>query len=190
MPIIPTGRPAWVRSVSHIDYGGDTNKTNWHSQGVTNARTDVGAEAYCRLAEDLAACSRTAPWATLTIQCDDVTPGPPSILAINQMTGVRPVSYVGNAPPSGFPSATRNGNSDISITWATSYVDDYGVSANIHIIGATIGIRGTSALMSSYELDDLNADGLVESVRVRLFVPAGTAATSAAFSISIATGVS
>lgn len=177
-----------MRSASHIDYGGDTNKTNWHSQGVTNARTDVGAEAYCRMSEDLSAAARTAPWTVLTVQCDDSTPAAPTIVAINQMTGVRVASYLGSAPPAGFPSATRNGNGDVSITWATSYTDAYGVAGKIHIIGATVGIQGITPLVHAYELDDLNADGLVESVRVRIFTLASSAATSPEFSMSIMTG--
>lgn len=189
--IVPTGAPAWVRSVSHVDYGGDTNKTNWLTQGVVNARTDVGAEALCRLAEDLACCVRTAPWATLTLQCNDGgSPAAPTVLAINQMTGVRIISYAGDNPPSGFPGATRNGNGDVTITWATSYQDDYGVSGSINIVHAKATIRGITPLSYAYQLVDGNSDGLSEAIRVRVFDLAGVAAASPSFTLSVVTGTS
>lgn len=186
--IIPSGNPAWVRSSDHTTYGGDLNKTNWHSQGVTNARTDVGAESFCRLAEDMSASMRTAPWALVTVSCDDITPAAPTILTINQMTGARVISYLGSSAPAGFPSASRNGNGDVTISWAASYADDYGVSGTIHIVHAVVSIRGGAALTSAYLPQDNNADGFSEAVRVRLFNPDGTAASSPSFSIAVTTG--
>lgn len=190
MAIVPTGAPPWIRTNDHTTYGGDPNKTNWHSQGVTNARTDVGAEALCRLAEDMAAVMRTAPFCTVYIVCDDVTPAAPTLTYVNQMTGVRIVSYLGSSAPTGFPSAVRNGNGDVTITWASSYLDDYGVSGNIHIVHADASVYGVTPLIPAATPTDLNADGRNESVRVRLFTLAGAAATNQACSLTVVTGTS
>ena len=190
MAIVPTGATPWTRTNDHTTYGGDPNKTNWHSQGVTNARTDVGAEALCRMAEDLAAVMRTAPFCLAYITCDDTTPAAPTLTFVNQMTGVRIVSYLGSAAPAGFPSATRNGNGDVTITWATSYTDDYGVSGNIHICHADVSIYGSTPLVPTAVLTDPNADGRNEAVRVRLFTLAGAAATNQSCSLSVTTGTS
>lgn len=190
MSIVPDGSPAWVRSSDHSTYGGDTNKTNWHSQGVTNGRTDVGAEAFCRLAEDLSAVMRTAPFCTLTIQCDDDgAPGAPTITAVNQMTGVRIVSYLGSTPPTGFPSADRNGNGDITITWESSYVDDYGVSGDVNIQHVEVGCCGTVPQIPVYSLEDNDSNGLFEAVRVRVFdAVTGAASVSPKLTVSVVTG--
>ena len=188
MAIVPTGSPAWVRNADHTIYGGDTNKTNWHSQGVTNARTDVGAEAFVRLAEDLSAVVRTAAFCELTITCNDTVPGPPTIVAVNQMTGVTLTSYVGNSPPAGFPSGARNGNGDVTITWAASYTDDYGVSGNVNIAHVLLSSIGSTAAMPVYQRADLDINGLYESVRVRVFNTAAAAIPDASFSMSVLTG--
>lgn len=188
MAIVPTGSPAWVRNADHTTYGGNTAKTNWHSQGVTNAQTDIGAEAFVRMCEDLSAVVRTAPFCVLTLVCDDVTPGPPTVFAINQMTGVTVTSYVGNAPPAGFPSAARNGNGDVTITWATSYTDSYNVSGNVNILHADVGPLSATAALASYQRVDVNSDGLFEAVRVRNFNTGGTALSNAQFTLSVVTG--
>lgn len=188
MPIIPAGSPAWSRLADHTVYGGDLNKTNWHSQGVTNARTDVGAEGFCRLAEDLAAVVRTAAFCVLTVRCDDVTPGPPTVIAINQMTGVTSTSYVGNAPPPGMPTLSRLGNGAVTVTWNTSYADAYGVSASVNIEHVEIGVQTSVATSCGYLLVDANADGLNEAVQVRVFDNAGVSLANAKFSLKVVTG--
>src|SRR5260221_726946 len=135
MAIVPAGSPAWVRTSDHTTYGGDLNKVNWHSQGVTNAQTDVGAESFCRLAEDLAAVARTGAFCELTVQCNDGAGGsPPTILVINQMTGVRVVSYAGKAPPAGFPSGSRHRNGDVTLLWAPAHPGDYRARRRLEIM--------------------------------------------------------
>lgn len=189
MPIVPTGAPAWLRTSDHTTYGGDVNKANWHSQGVTNAQTDVGAEAFCRLTEDLSAVMRTAPFCVLTVHCDDVTPGPPTITAVNQMTGIALASYVGNAPPIGMPGATRNGNGHVTISWASSYTDAYGVSGAVNIEHADVGVQGTSPAVPVYVVSDADSDGNNDTVEVRVFdMPSGTASANAVFSLTVVTG--
>jgi hypothetical protein len=191
MSIVPTGSPAWVRNADHTVYGGDTNKVNFHSQGVVNARTDLGAEALCRLAEDLSAAVRTAPFCIITVQCNDGgSPAAPTVLAVNQMTGVRVVTYAGATPPAGFPSVARNGNGDVTFKWDAAYTDDYGVSGDVHIVHADVGISGSVALSSAWQLLDNDSNGLNESVRVKVFDTAGAAAVSPMFTLTVTTGSS
>jgi hypothetical protein len=120
--------------------------------------------------------------------CDDATPANPSVTVVNQMTGVRVTSYAGGSPPAGFPTCIRNGNGDVTITWATSYTDDYGVAGNVHIVHHEITAHGSVALIPVGVLTDTNVDGLNEAVRVRIFTTAGAAAASPTFSLSVCTG--
>jgi hypothetical protein len=167
----PAGNPAWTRTADHTFYGGDTDKRNFMSQGMIDARTDIGAAEITRLAEDLAACVRTAPFAVITYTCDDSTPGAPTVHAAYMMTGARTTSYVASSAPSGFPSAARNGDGDVTFTFGTSYEDAYGVSAELTIRHAEAGGHGT------------NAYGTVEisgaTVRVRAANDAGAAVANA-----------
>lgn len=188
MSTTPNGYPAWVRSADHTTYGGHADKTNYQSQGVVNPQTDIGAEAFTRLVADLEAIQRTAPWCVLTVTCNDASPAAPTITVINQMTGVRTASYSGDAAPSGYPSAARNGNGDVTITWATSYADPYGVTGTVHVAHATASAHGSSSASVAVALTDTNADGFNEAVRVRCW-SAGAALADATFTLAAYTGM-
>lgn len=138
MPVTPTGSPVWERSADHTSYGGHVDKVNYQGQPAVNPRTDLDAAALVRIAADLAAIGRTAPFCELTYTCDDGTPGPPTIHAAHHMaSGVRVTDYVGDAPPSGFPSAARNGDGDVTFTFDATYDDPYGVAGACSIAHAT-----------------------------------------------------
>jgi hypothetical protein len=163
MAIIPTGLPAWTRTATHTNYGGNVNKRNYLSRGAIDALTDVGAEAICRLAADLEAIARTAPFATITYLNDDGASAPPIIETVYMMTGVRTTSYTGGAAPTGYPSAARNSDGDCTFTFASSYSDAYGVAGTFAIKHAIVSVHGTSV-----------GEGVVDiltttTLRVRLF---------------------
>lgn len=143
MGITPTGSPPWTRQTSHVDYGGNVNKRNYMGLGVVNALTDVGAEEFCRACADLAAVARAAPMWVITYLCNDSSPAAPTIEVARGMVGSRVVSYAGNAAPSGFPSAARNANGDVTFTFASSYADDYGVAGSWVPATADGGLHGT-----------------------------------------------
>lgn len=128
----PDGYPTWLRANDHTTYGGHTSKVNYQGEGVVNAQTDVDAAGLCRMAADMEACHRTAPFAVLTWTCNDSPPAAPTMSAVNLMTGVT-TNYEGDVAPSGFPSGARNGNGDVTFTFAGSYSDAYGVSAALTI---------------------------------------------------------
>jgi len=157
----PSGSPAWVRTADHSDYGGHVDKVNWHGQGLVNARTDVGAEAIMRLAADLAAVVRTSPLCTITFLCNDGSPAAPTIEAVNLMTGVRFVSYAGDSAPTGYPSGARNGDGDVTLTIPSALTDDYSVSGDVEIIGATATVQDAAARTATYEIPTAN------TIRVR-----------------------
>lgn len=164
----PAGRPAWARTVDHADYGGHVNKTNYQSQGVVNPRTDVGAEAIARMTADLAAVVRTAEFFEATILCNDASPAAPTVESVLMMTGVRTSPYAGDAPPTGFPTVTRNGTGDFTITFAASYSDAYGISEPFTPTHVGYGLHGTSFADATWVISG-------STVRVRVFNAAGAA---------------
>ena len=144
MAITPNGSPSWVRNASHETYGGHTDKTNYQAQGVVNPRTDVGAEAIVRMAADLAAATRTMPFAVLTFVGRDSTTDHPNVEFCSLQTGLQITTYVGDSPPSGFPTVTRSSDGVHVITFATSYLDEYGVSGSFAPTMALPGPAGAT----------------------------------------------
>jgi hypothetical protein len=176
MSITPTGNPAWVRSNGHTAYGGNVNKVNYQSVGTINPRTDLSAENLCRIAADLAAVARVSPFAVVTFTCDDTTPAAPTVSNYYAMAGAVPI-------------ATRNGNGDVTFAWSGTYNDDYGVAGVANIIGATATVQsGAAVRIATAQLLDANADGIFESVRVRVFDNAAAAVSNPKVTLSVWTG--
>lgn len=145
MTVIPTGHPLWTRAAGHANYGGHTEKRNHLSQGVVDPETDVSAQQLARLATDLASVARVAPFAYMVVQCNDGSPAAPTVTLANLANGVSSAGYEGNAAPSGFPTLARVSDGRFSITFSSSYADDYGVS------GAFAVWPGTGSVISSAE---------------------------------------
>lgn len=183
----PTGLPAWVRAMSHEDYGGHLEKRNFQSQGVVNPRTDVGAEALCRMAADLEAAARTAPWCVLRMTVDTVA-GDVTVQSVNQMTGTRSAPYDGTQPPGGFPSVAINGAGDVTVTWDAEYPDAYGVTAPVNITHAIASIGGNAAAFAAWEAVDGDADGSAEAVRAYAFDATGTPLDDFELTLTVHTG--
>lgn len=178
----PTGLPAWTRSADFIQYGGDPNKANYQSQGVVNPRTDVGAEGFSRLVADVAAVVRTAEFCSMQVLCNDSVVGPPTVENCRMMTGATAVSYLGSAPPTGFPTVTRNGNGDVTATFLSSYNDDYGVAGGLLVkepIAALVSGAGGVAV------PDLVSSTVV---RVRCFDLSPAAISNARFTLTVGSG--
>jgi len=97
------------------------------------------------MAADLEAISRTAPFATITYLNNDTSPAVPTIEVVYMMTGVRTTSYAGDAAPSGFPSAARNGDGDVTFTFDASYSDPYSVAGAFAPKHAVGNVHGTTA---------------------------------------------
>lgn len=143
--VTPKGYPAWVRNVDHTHYDGDVNKTNYLSRGVIDPRTDVGAEGFSRMTADLAAVVRVAPFCEMLITIND-TAGTTVVPRIYMQTGVNAEGYPGTSPPSGFPSVAYNGDGDVTVTFASSYNDPYGVSGAFEIQCPQLSIVDNSGI--------------------------------------------
>lgn len=144
MTITPTGSPAWVRAADHTQYGGHTEKQDFMGVGAINALTDVSAAEFCRACSDLAAVTRTAPMWIITYLNNDTATDPPTIEVALGMTGVTLVSYEGDNPPTGFPSAARTGNGVVVFTFDSSYDDEYGVAGAYAVQHATASVQSSS----------------------------------------------
>lgn len=179
MAITPSGSPPWLRTNNLTHYGGDVNKANYLSRGAIDALTDVDASQFSRLSADVAALQRVMPFCTMTLLCDDSTPGPPTIEYINMQTGIASVSYVGNSPPSGFPSAARNSNGNVLITFASSYSDPYSVNGAFSISSLMPGLISATAGTATAERASAT------TVNLRAFNSAGTAISNARMSLSV-----
>lgn len=137
MTTTPAGRPAWERANDHSAYGGHTEKRNYQNLPIVNPRTDVGAEHIARMAADLAAVQRVAPFARVTFTGADSTNTHPTVSAVEMMTGVYSgAPYTGNTPPTGFPSVSRVADGQYRVTLATSYTDPYGVAGTLSLTAA------------------------------------------------------
>ena len=178
MTVNPTGDPAWARTASHDIYGGHSNKANYQSQGAINPKTDVTAEQFSRAVEDLAAAVRVMAFCTLRLTCNDTAPAAPTFEWVRMATGVRATSYEGDSAPTGFPSGARVGDGSVTITFASSYDDAYGVShaftpAQVEPFGASPGvarctytIAGNVVTVSAFDSSDVAVDDAAMTVEV------------------------
>lgn len=126
--VTPRGSAAWVRSTGIEDYDSHTLKGDAVGNGPVQPQTDVEAAALMRIADDMAAVARTAAFATIRYRNNDAAPAAPTVHSVNMMTGVDASNYAGGSPPSGFPTLARNGDGDVTITFASSYTDETGAS--------------------------------------------------------------
>jgi phage tail tape-measure protein len=174
----PTGAPCWTRQTSHTDYGGHLQKRNYMGLGVVSALTDVGAEDFCRICSDLAAVARTAAMFVLTYTCRDTSPAAPTVSVVCGMTGVQLVSYEGGAPPTGYPSAARNGNGDVTFTFEATYDDDYGVEGAWAPVTCNTSVSATAAREAVWVISG-------STVRVRVFDAAGAAVSDPVVTLEV-----
>lgn len=177
MSTVPAGLPAWSRTADHTVYGGNLNKINYQSRGVINARTDVGADQFVRMVEDLAAVTRVAPFCRLTYTADDSTPAAPTVSTCALMTGVATSSYLGSAPPTGFPALARSSTGVTTITFASSYTDAYGIAQSFtptqieaSLASSTLGAATWAISGNVVTIYANNASGAVSNAKVTVSV--------------------
>jgi hypothetical protein len=116
----------------------------------------------------MAATTRTSPFFVGTYLNHDASPAAPTVEAVNMMTGVRASSYAGDAPPTGFPGAVRVSTGKVTFTFASSYVDAYGVSYPFTPQHCTLGMHGSSFLDATWTISG-------QAVTVSCFDAAGSA---------------
>lgn len=128
MTIVPSGNPLWLRNSGITQYGGDINKKDFGGIGVINARTDLSAAQYSRLAADQAAVARVASLMRLVF----VTGTGTAAVSLCSPAWGAPATYAdGSTPPSAnYPTVTGTGTSR-TVTLPASVADDYGVVADL-----------------------------------------------------------
>lgn len=197
MPTRPEGAPGWTHTADISKYGGHPEKQNYAGRQGIDPLTDVNASQFARLTADLVAATLTAPLAIATIGCDDYTPGPPLFGARRKPSdptktepyggacqaawGVRAAPYNGDGAPSHYPSASRNGTGDVTITFPATPRDGYGVAADIEIVQAFAQLYGGSDPKATAVAEILSAN----SVRVRCFDGLGAPLANACFSLVV-----
>ncbi len=179
MPIVPQGSPLWERTVDFAHYGGNVEKSNYLSRGAIDALTDVDAEQFARLTADAAAMARVAPFCVGTVTCRDSGSLAPEFNYVHMATGVRLLTYSGDAPPTGFPSGSRNGTGDITITFASSYADPYAVSGDFAISHAKVGVVHTAVARAVAQVVTDT------TLRLRAFDASDAALSNAKFTFSV-----
>ena len=150
--INPSGSPAWERVNTHIDYGGNTDLSDFGQQVNVDDRTDISAAMIARIADLMAAIARVAPWAKMNFTTNNDIPGLPTMHFYRCMAG------------SALPTITRIGDEALAFTWLDSYKDAYGVSGEIDLKGATMtnvnGVAGGSNhRYAEYALADTTGNG-------------------------------
>lgn len=167
MTVDPSGYPLWSRTASYDVYGGHADKANYQSQGAINPKTDVTAQEFSRLVEDLAMSARVAPFCVMLLTCNDTSPAAPTVSWVHMATGIRATSYAGASPPTGFPTCARVGDGSVTITFAASYDDAYSVSeaftpVQCEVFGASSGvayctysISGNIVTVSAFDSSDV-----------------------------------
>ncbi len=181
MPVVPNGSPAWTRNADFTHYDGHEDKQNHLGQGVVDPLTDVGAEGYSRMVADAAACVRVAPFCELEILCNDSAPAAPTIVRAYMQTGKRDTSYAGDSAPSGFPSGSRNGAGDITLTFGASYRDEYNVVGDFELQCPEAYPMSNGGYCTVEKLT-------ATTVRVRAFSSSGVAVSNARFTFKTLSG--
>lgn len=182
MTVTPTSSPIWTGASGHEAYGGHANKRNHLSQGVIDPETDVSAEQLARMATDLAAVARVAPFAVLDITCNDTSPAAPTINSCLMNTGIRTTSYEGDAAPTGFPTAARVATGRFTLQFSSSYSDDYSVSGTF-IVRPGIGSHADTAGGTVAVIRDGDT-----TLTVRAFTAAGAADSDARVTVVVYAG--
>lgn len=178
MTTTPSGRPAWARTVTHEDYGGNTGKRNYQSQGVVNPKTDVGAEGFARMVADAEATTRTAVALTLRIRCNDAAPDAPTVLSAYMMVGVSTAGYEGDVAPDDFPAGARNGTGHVTFTLEDDWADAYGSDETFTPTQCLVSAEGTTCTEVTYVISG-------NTIAFRCWDAAGSAVGDKTFTATI-----
>jgi hypothetical protein len=179
MTVTPSGLPAWSRTASHTQYGGNVDKRDYMGVGPVDALTDVSAAQFCRATADLAAAVRTLPMCVMTLLCNDTSSAAPTIEFVNMMSSVpRTTSYAGDSAPAGFPSAARNNNGDITVTFDSSYTDEYDVEEDFAPTQANTTVHATAHRVATVAISG-------QTVRVRVYDATGAAVSDPRVTLAV-----
>lgn len=146
---VPSGAPAWSRIAVAEHYGAVSGLHDLGNCGAVNAKTDITAAEYLRMATDCVSAVRSSPifWASITVNADHST----VVHQCQPMWAPASGPYSGTAPPNGsYPTITWGGAGDTYlITFPALAVtvggyqyldcaDDFGVHGTCQITSAII----------------------------------------------------
>lgn len=170
MAITLTTYPLWTRTAGIGSYGAHINKEDYLGLGKINALTDVDAGDICRVAGDLTAVGRPAPFLSMTMTARDTGTLAPLVHSVQIMSSdAYNVDYTGSSPPAGMPTVTRVSNGVILVTLATTYADDFGAVGTLTLEHGGGGAHGS--VMCTVQPDILTAN----TCRFYMFDAAGAA---------------
>ncbi len=141
--VLPVGLPAWSGTATPEQYGGHADKRNLGDIGAVNARTDVSAEQWNRIATDLTAAVRGAPlfWIYGRVTSGGgITDNTYQVINCQPQWAPASGPYDGATPPSNlYPIVVDSGDHISAIIEFTglgsppSVSDDYGVSSEFNV---------------------------------------------------------
>jgi hypothetical protein len=109
--------------------GVDENLHDYLHLGPPNALDSVTADEYAALGQAAAWIASTAALFTLRIAGREATAQEPLVDAWSAVSGY--AQYTGDSPSSGFPTVVQSAPGAYTITAASSYNDDAGVSGDV-----------------------------------------------------------
>jgi len=121
MPVTPTGTPGWSRQNDHTSLGGSLNKQNYLAHGSVDPRTDLTAQNFCRIVEDISKVALMMPMAVINASPTALVSG----------------AYMYDGAD---PDFVHTATGVYTITFDESYSDSYGVSQDVDIKFATVTV--------------------------------------------------
>ncbi len=155
--VTPAADPAWVRNASIESFGATVNMHNLDEVGTVDPNTDYLAEQHASLADNAQAFQKTIPFAVIKLTCNDSSPAVPTINSYHALHGVVQ------------PTVARSGTGHFTITWATSYLDSYGVEGATNLTDFTTSVHGSTFAQANAQFTAANV------LEVFVFDAAGSA---------------
>ena len=146
--ITPAGLPAWTRTATPDIYGAVPGLHDLGGVGAVNARTDITAAEYARMAADAASAVRVAPLVWIAIQsfAPPVGDAYANVIQCAPQWDVPSGAYVGTAPPNAsYPTVEYNA-SELTLTWP-DLVTTIGGLEYLRVADA-FGVYGTCRITS------------------------------------------
>lgn len=165
--ITPNGQPAWTRTSTPDTYGAVPGLHDLGGVGAVNAKTDITAAEYTRMAADVASAVRVAPlfWATLLVSMPVLGGDNVQVVQCSPMWDVPSGTYAGASPLSGsYPTVTISGTTItvefpdlVTTVGGVDYLrvaDDYGVYGNCRIESVDVSVANTGGAVPQPEIVD------------------------------------
>lgn len=184
--IVPAGSPAWTRTATPDIYGAVPGLHDLGGVGAVNAKTDITAAEYVRMAADVASAVRAAPlfWMAMRAVLPGVGVASVQVQQCSVMWDSPSGAYEdGESPPTGSYPTVRWSGPSIEITFpdllttigGVKYLrapDDFGVYGNCRIESVDVSVGGMASVTSAQITDgtriNLTSAGFVDGAYIFL----------------------